>query len=258
MRVLVTGASGFIGRYVARRFVAGGAEVYALVRSPGDRLALPGAIPIEGDLGNPESLAALEELPPLDVVCHLAADTRMDASEEELEVNVSGTAALISHLALQLKDARFLFASSIAAVDRKTKPDAPLTTDDPPAPRSAYGLSKLRGEELVTAEAGVRGFSASLLRLGTIYGPGQERGGVVTLARAAKAGGLAARLPWPGKISFCHVADVAEVFWRLADRDDHRRGGRPHHDARWRWPCQRISGQARQCPGRGEQQEGLA
>ena len=220
MRVLVTGASGFIGRHVARRFVAGGAEVYALVRAPGDRLAIPGAIPVEGDLADPDSLAALEELPPLDVVCHLAADTRMDATEEEIEVNVSGTAALISRLGLQIRDARFLFASSIAAVDRVSKPRAPLTTDDPPAPRSPYGISKLRCEELVAAEAEAREFSATILRLGTIYGPGQERGGVVTLARAAKAGGLAARLPWPGKISFCLVTDVAEAFWRLADRDE--------------------------------------
>jgi len=220
MRVLVTGASGFIGRHVARRFVAGGAEVYALVRAPGARLGIPGVIPVEGDLADPDSLEPLTGLPELDVVCHLAADTRMDATEEEMETNVSGTAALISRLGPSIRNARFLFTSSIAAVDRTKKPRGPLTTDDPPAPRSPYGRSKLRGEELVCAEAKARGFTATCLRLGTIYGPGQEKGGVVTLARAAKAGGLAARLPWPGKISFGHVADVAEVLWRLADRDD--------------------------------------
>jgi uncharacterized protein YbjT (DUF2867 family) len=43
---------------------------------------------------------------------------------------------------------------------------------------------------------------------------------VVTLAKAAKEGGLAARLPWTGKISFGYVGDVAEVFFRLATREE--------------------------------------
>ena len=75
MRVLITGASGFIGRHVARRFVAEGAEVFALVRAPGTRLAIPGVTPVEGDLGDPASLDSLTDIPAVDVVCHLAADT---------------------------------------------------------------------------------------------------------------------------------------------------------------------------------------
>jgi UDP-glucose 4-epimerase len=143
----------------------------------------------------------------------------MNAPERELAVNVRGTADLLGRLGTRLAGRRFLFASSIAAVDRKRKPRRPLTTDDPPAPRSAYAKSKLRCERLLAEEGAARGFAATSLRLATIYGPGQEGGGVVTLARAAREGGLAARLPWPGKISFCHVDDVAEVFWRLASRE---------------------------------------
>jgi nucleoside-diphosphate-sugar epimerase len=137
-----------------------------------------------------------------------------------MEANVDGTANLIAALGLSLKGKRFLFASSIAAVDRTSRPRGPLTEEDRPAPRSDYGRSKLHCEELIDVEAKARDFTATHLRLGTIYGPGQEKGGVVTLAAAAKAGGLAARLPWPGRISFGFVGDVAEAFWRLAEREE--------------------------------------
>ena len=220
MKVLVTGATGFIGHSVARRFAAGGAEVFALVRAPADRLDLPGVSAIEGDLADRASLDAIAKLPDLDVLCHLAADTRMDASPEDLEANVTGTTNLLASIGEHLRGGRVLYASSIAAVDRAGRPRGPLTDEDAPSPRTAYGLSKLRGEEVLQAEARARNFALTSLRLGTVYGPGATKGGVLQLAEAVAAGSLAARIRWPGRISFVHVEDVAEVFWRLADRDE--------------------------------------
>ena len=220
MRVLVTGAPGFIGTHVARRFAAGGAEVTALVRPPSVRLDIPGVTVVPGDLTRMAGLGFLDGLPEFDVVCHLAADTSMNVGPEEMAGNVDGTRNLVTKLGEGLRGKRFLFASSIAAVDRKRKPRGPLTTDDEPAPRSAYAKSKLECEELLAAEAGARGFALTSLRLGTIYGPGQVSGGLVTLADAAKNGGIMARLPWPGKISFGFVEDVAEVLFRLAKEKD--------------------------------------
>ncbi len=220
MRVLVTGAPGFIGTHVARRFAAGGAEVTALVRPPSVRLSIPGVEVIPGDLSTLKGLGSLDGVPEFDVVCHLAADTRMNVGPDVMEANVAGTRNLITKLGDGLRGKRFLFASSIAAVDRAKKPRGPLGMEDDPAPRSAYAVSKLRCEELLTVEATARDFSLTSLRLGTIYGPGQVSGGLVTLAGAAKAGGLMARLPWPGRISFGFVEDVAEVFFRLAKEAD--------------------------------------
>ncbi len=215
-RVLVTGASGFIGAHVARRFAAAGAEVFALVRPPSCRVRLPGVTVVPADLSRREGLGFLHRVPAPDVVCHLAADTRMGASAEEMEANVAGAANLVAALGPALAGKRVLFASSISAVDRASRPKGPLTEASPCVPRSAYAKSKLRGEEVLRAEAKARGFSLAVLRLSTIYGPGQPRGGVVALAEAVRKGGLAARLPWPGRISFCYVGDVAEVFLRLA------------------------------------------
>ncbi len=220
MKVLVTGATGFIGQHVARRFVAGGAEVACLVRAPRDRLDIPGVSVIEGDLTDRASLGDLERLAELDVLCHLAADTRMDASAEDLEANVTGTTNLLAAVGEHLRGGRVLYASSIAAVDRVGRPRGPLTDADAPRPRTAYGISKLRGEEILEAESRARNFALTSLRLGTVYGEGATKGGVLQLAKAVESGSLAARIRWPGRISFVHAADVAEVFWRLAERDD--------------------------------------
>ncbi|MHC4473203.1 MAG: NAD-dependent epimerase/dehydratase family protein [Planctomycetota bacterium] len=221
--MLVTGASGFIGSWVARRFVDRGDEVFALVRPPAVRLGLEGVTAIEGDLDDPATLEPLESLSP-NVVCHLGANTRFDATEAETEANVRGTKNLVEALGKSIEGTRFLFASSIAAVDRTRRPRAPLTTEDTPAPRSPYAKSKLLCEELLRREAADRGFGLAILRLSSIYGPGQESGGVLVLADAVRSGGLAARLPWPGRISFCFVEDVAEVFHRLAHRPEPAEG----------------------------------
>ncbi len=218
-RALVTGATGFVGGCVARALAGRGFAVDALVRPPADRLALEGVTPVPGDLLDFESLLVLRDRPPPFVVCHLAADTRMEGTEEEMYANVRGTANLVGALGGRLSGARFLFASSIAAVDRARRPRGPLTETDPPAPRSAYARSKLRCEELLEEGARVHGYSLSVLRLGTVYGPGTERGGVAALACGVRAGNLGARIPWPGRISFVFVEDVAEAFVRLAERE---------------------------------------
>jgi UDP-glucose 4-epimerase len=220
VRVLVTGVSGFIGREVARVFAGRGADVLALVRPPSFRVEIPGVTVVAGDLARPDSLGDLALHPAPDVVCHLAADTRMAATPEEARVNTEGTLNLVRRLGGGLRGGRFLFASSIAAVDRGRRPRGPLGEDSPPAPRSPYAVSKLECEELLRAEAAARGFTLGILRLATVYGPGQTRGGLVSLAEAVRRGSAAARLPWPGKISFCAVEDVAEVFHRLAARPD--------------------------------------
>jgi UDP-glucose 4-epimerase len=221
LRALVTGATGFIGRHVARLLVSRGVEVFALERIPVGRLDVPGAHAVEADLDKREELAAaIGRIGEVDVVLHLAADTRMDVGDEVMERNVRATENLLAALGEWIRGKRFIFASSIAAVDRAGRPRGPLTADSPPKPRSAYALSKLRCEEILEAEASARGFALTTLRLGTVYGPGATKGGVHALAQAVREGGLAARIPWPGKISFVEVGDVAEVCWRLADRDE--------------------------------------
>jgi UDP-glucose 4-epimerase len=219
LRVLVTGATGFIGEHVARRFADRGAKTFALVRPPVDRLHIPGVESIAGDIEDAASLQEAAICNP-QIVCHLAANTSINAPASEMEANLRGTENLIRCFGDRLRGIRFLFASSIAAIDRKRRPTGPLTEDDPPAPRSPYAVSKLQGENFLTLKSAESGFHLANLRLGTVYGPGAVKGGVVALAESVRLGKSVARIRWPGRISFAYVDDVAEVFYRLATRSD--------------------------------------
>src|ERR1700683_1123313 len=94
MRVLVTGASGFIGGVLCAQLLARGHEVTALVRRPGSEPR--GTSALVGDLGEAEGLERVLEGEQLDCVIHLAAEIASQRSEEKLwEVNVRGTERLL-------------------------------------------------------------------------------------------------------------------------------------------------------------------
>src|ERR1700688_1842672 len=115
MRVLVTGASGFIGGVTCRQLLERGHEVAALVRRAGSNPV--GTTAVNGDLGADGGLAqALQRTRP-DCVIHLAAEIASQRSEQKLwEVNVAGTERLLD-ACLALGDPaggpRFVFSSTV-------------------------------------------------------------------------------------------------------------------------------------------------
>ena len=172
-RVLVTGASGFLGRPVTRALLARGARVRGLAR-PGSAPLEPGVEPAPAEgLHDREGLRrALEGV---DAVVHLAArvhvmhDAAADPLAEFRRVNVEGTRAVLEE-AIRAGARRFLFASSVKALGEGG--DAVLTDDTPPAPADPYGVSKLEAETVVRALAGAAGVHAPILRFPLVYGPG--------------------------------------------------------------------------------------
>ena len=94
MRVLVTGASGFIGGVLCAELLERGHDVGALVRRPGSQP--PGTRALAGDLGDGEDLAGLVAEGRPDWVVHLAAEIASQRSARKLhEVNVGGTERLL-------------------------------------------------------------------------------------------------------------------------------------------------------------------
>lgn len=143
--VLITGASGFIGRALVRAMAVRHDVVCMSRNDPG--LELPW---IRGDFGSFEDLRRLDDHP-IDVVIHLGAVTGGCLERDGMLVNVEGTRCLMRYL-MDRGCREFVMASSIAAVgfqNTSFRPDRlPIPDDHPCLDRDGYGFSKYMMEEV--------------------------------------------------------------------------------------------------------------
>lgn len=168
--LLITGASGFVGRYLQKTASDKKMSVRRTLRR---RCGMEGAV--VGDLGpcNDWS-AALENI---DVVVHLAARVHVDAGEavssitEFRRVNVDGSANLARQAALAGVH-RLVFVSSIKVNGEGTHPGVPFTSADAPEPRGPYAVSKLEAEKALRRVEQETGLEVVIIRPPLIYGPG--------------------------------------------------------------------------------------
>jgi nucleoside-diphosphate-sugar epimerase len=173
MNILITGASGFIGRTLAADFLARGHRVRGLVRPSSARL--PGGVERAEAADLSDSPAVQRAARGMDVVVHLAARVHVmrDQSDDPLAefraVNVDGTRTLLEAADIAGVE-RFLFASSVKAVGESNK--APWTEAAVPAPVDPYGVSKLEAENVVRRYDTNGSLRTSILRLPLVYGPG--------------------------------------------------------------------------------------
>jgi nucleoside-diphosphate-sugar epimerase len=204
MRMLVTGASGFIGGALCAALQGEGHDVAAIVRRAGSQP--PGTRPLSGDLADGAALAAIVVRERPDCVIHLAAEIASQRSEAKLrEVNVEGTRRLLDAcLACAAKGApssgpRVVFSSTVVTGDAH---GALLSEDEPLPVRTPYGRSKLEGERLVMDS----GLPAVVIRPSHVYGPG-----------GWYASEIVARLRQPGRFA---VIGRGENLWDVVHVDD--------------------------------------
>ncbi|MFI1256877.1 NAD-dependent epimerase/dehydratase family protein [Streptomyces netropsis] len=206
MRYLITGATGFIGRHLARHLVERGHHVTALVRRDG---RVFGSLTVRGDLVTGEGLAAAVR--GVDRVIHLAGVTKAADPRLYALVNTVGTERLLAAVAARPEPPRLVYCSSLAAAG----PGRRRHEDDPPAPVSAYGRSKLGGE--LALREGADRAPAVVVRPPIVYGPG-DREFLPRLATAVRAGLLpAVGLPGPRHYSLLHVEDLCRALLTAAD-----------------------------------------
>ncbi|MEJ7730822.1 MAG: NAD(P)-dependent oxidoreductase [Polyangiaceae bacterium] len=170
MRVLVTGASGFLGSHVAERLAEQGHDVVALVRKSSNKKFLESLPRVELALGAIEDKdSVLAAARGVDAVVHSAGLVKARNEAEFFAINTEGTRNVLEaaqESAPGLK--RFVFVSSLAAIGPSLD-GKPVPGDMDPRPVTHYGRSKLAAEKLVL-EARDR-LPVVVLRPPMIYGP---------------------------------------------------------------------------------------
>ncbi len=189
MKILVTGANGFIGSAFCREVLARGIAVCGATRKPCD---LP--IGVRGFVvGNIDSSTDWREpLSGCDVLTHLAArvhvmaDTAIDPLIEFRRVNVQGTLNL-ARQAAAAGVRRFVFVSSIKVNGEATQYGQLFTPGDEPSLLDDYGMSKLEAEQGLREVALQTGMEVVIIRPPLVYGPG-VKGNFATMMRWLQRG----------------------------------------------------------------------
>lgn len=209
MKVLVTGATGFLGSHLCRELGRSGFQVAALRRSTSNSEPLMG-LDLEfvtADLTDADSLARAVE--GCDAVIHAAADIRYASRDRELQyrINVEGSATL-ARVCREHGVKRLVHVSSVAAIG--IPPRGTIADENFPfnleRSRLYYHLTKKRAEEAVLRNR-ANGFDVVIVNPGSVFGPHGRiyRGG--DMVYKAGRGALAAY--FLGGICAVHVDDVA-------------------------------------------------
>jgi UDP-glucose 4-epimerase len=209
MRVLVTGAAGFLGRHVARRFRDVGWSVTGFDLAPFEE---PGVASFQGSLMDAGSVD--QAVRAAEVVAHVGGigDIYLAGEQPVLaaEVNVVGTANVVEAAARH--NARVVYTSTWEVYGEPRS--LPIDEDHPTMPDHPYSITKLAGESLVLAAAHLRGTSAMALRLGTAYGSGLRLNSVfrIFIDRALRGEPITIQGDGSQGRQFTHATDIARAF----------------------------------------------
>ncbi|MBI4880638.1 MAG: GDP-mannose 4,6-dehydratase [Planctomycetes bacterium] len=223
MKILVTGADGFVGRYAVRRLVSSGHDVAAMTEDGGS----PDGVPAwRADVRDHHVVLRVLEAARPDALLHLAAIAFLPAVRRDprgaFEVNANGTLSLLAAAAAAAPQARVVVISSSEVYGKAGAcAGAPLTEDRPLEPATFYGASKAAAEHVARAYA-EEGLDVVVLRPFNHIGPGQAESYVVSsfahqVARLERQDGE--RVLRHGNLDavrdFLDVRDVVEAYERV-------------------------------------------
>lgn len=166
-RVLITGASGFIGRATVAEALSRGLEVIAVVRNGSTSLPVQ---ELRCDLASSDATQALAEVLPVDAVIHAAAHLGSTTAHHKRD-SIAATETLLAAMA-QSGTRKLVLVSSLAVYDTASHAPGDMVSEATPLdsldhPRDAYVAGKLHQE----AACRTAGLELSLLRPGAVYGP---------------------------------------------------------------------------------------
>jgi UDP-glucose 4-epimerase len=220
-KVLITGSTGFIGRYVARQFSEEGWSVQGLGTRPlenAPRQDLHFYQPLI--LPSPELPSLIESLQP-DVCIHCAGRASVDLSVQDpaadFQSGVSLTFQLLDALRIHAPKCRVLFLSSAAVYGNPV--DLPVSETHEASPISPYGFHKLMSEQLCKEFFKLYQVPTAIVRIFSAYGPGLRRQVLWDICQKALTQPVL-KLRGTGQESrdFIHVRDIAQALFLLANR----------------------------------------
>lgn len=210
--ILITGATGFIGRNLCALVKEKGYSVLVAIRNNVRNLSGVDEYIQVGDID--ESTDWRQALAGVDTVIHLAArahivrESVVDSLEAFRKVNVRGTERL-ARMAAKAGVRRFIFISSVKVNGEGST--RPYSENDTPKPQDAYGISKREAEDSLARTAAETGLQVVILRLPLVYGPGVK----ANFKSLIKIIGIG--LPLPLKMvnnrrSFLYVGNLADAI----------------------------------------------
>lgn len=215
--VLITGASGFVGRSLCAKMLGREYRVRAAIRSPNQLPAGVERVTVGAVDGGTDWTDALRGV---DTVIHLAArvhvmkDTSTDPLAEFLKVNLHGTENL-ARQAVRAGVKRLVYVSSIKVNGEETRDGKKYSATDLPAPQDPYGVSKYAAEQALHQVAGETGLEIVIVRPPLVYGPG-VKGNFVQMLDA-----VSRRIPLPfasvhNHRSLVYVGNLADALMSCA------------------------------------------
>jgi UDP-glucose 4-epimerase len=228
--VVVTGASGFIGRECMAKLAAAQWRVRGLVRALDPAtVARPDFLSI-GDLVAADDGALRNALSGATAVVHLAArahrpvEDTAEATAALRQLNVTASER-VARVAAGIGVTHFVLASSVKVNGETSQPELPLRESDPPAPADEYAASKWAAERALAAVAEDTGMRITALRLPLTYGPG-AKANFAALARAVRRG-----IPLPfasirNRRSLLGTANLCDALAALLRSEDGGDAGR--------------------------------
>ncbi len=219
MRVLVTGATGFVGSHTVGALVAGGHDVRVLVRNPDRIPGSLGALGLEpevvlGDMTDAGAVGAAVD--GCEVVIHAAAQIGVGGGGPADQANLDGVRTVVGG-ALEAGARRVVYTSSVTAY---TPTEAPVVTLDSPLVEalSPYGATKVAAEQLLRSWQD-DGEPVTIVVPGGVYGP--DAPDLVNSFHAVLSALDAMMLVPPSGTTVLDVRDLAELLARVATADEH-------------------------------------